>query len=115
MPSKDETIYVSPDTVATGIDIEKVSFYDDPNGQPLVGFVLTDDGSQRFWNATSTNVGKKLAILLDGRVVSAPNILQGIKKQGVITGDFNDDDLMRFFTAIVLRKMLATEAPEEGG
>jgi len=113
-PTKEDPIYVSDDAVVTGVDIEKVSFFNDPNGHPAVGFVLTDDGSERFWNATSQNTGKKVAVLLDGKVISAPRINQGIKKEGTITGNFDDDDLLRFFTAIVLRKSRDPENSQVG-
>ena len=100
----DDVVYVAGKAVVTGRDIKEISFSSDASGNPMVGFVLTDDGSEKFFAATSENIGKKLAILLDGAVVSAPNILSGIKKEGRITGNFDDDDLLRFFTAIVLRQ-----------
>lgn len=95
---------MSQETVLTGSDIAKVSFYDDQNGSPVVGFVTTDAGSEILWEATSKNIGNKLAVVLDGKIVSAPKIMQGIKKECVITGDFDDDDLLRFCKAIVLQR-----------
>ncbi len=103
LPDTDEAVFVSPKPVLTGRDIKKVSFSKDDNGHPTVGFTLTDDGSAKMWAATSQNIGKRLAILLDGKVVSAPTIRSGIKKEGTITGRFNNDDLLRLFRAIVLR------------
>ncbi len=100
----DEAVFVAPKPVLTGRDIEKVSFFKDETGRPAVGFTLTDEGSPKMWKATSqNNIGKRLAILLDGKVVSAPIIRSGIKKEGVISGKFDNEDLSRFFTAIVLR------------
>ena len=103
VPDADEPVFVAPKPVLTGRDIEKVSFFKDQTGRPAVGFTLTDEGSAKMWKATSQNIGKRLAILLDGKVVSAPIISSGIKKEGVISGKFDNEDLLRFFTAIVLR------------
>src|SRR5690606_21688668 len=46
-------------------------------------------GARRFGEATSANVGKPFAIILDGKVISAPNILVPITTgSGVITGNY---------------------------
>ena len=102
-PEPVEAVFVSPEPVLTGRDIKKVSFSKDDKGHPTIGFTFTGDGSAKMWTATSQNIGKRLAILLDRKVVSAPTIQSGIKKEAVISGSFDNDDLLKFFTAIVLR------------
>ncbi len=58
-------------------------------GQPIVSFRFDAAGGKRFGDATSHNVGKRLAIVLDGQVISAPNIREPILGgSGVITGGF---------------------------
>lgn len=109
VPDSNQPIYVSPVPVLTGRDIEKVSFYNDDVGNPIIGFVLSDGGSEKMWTATSENIGKQLAILLNGKVVSAPFIRQGITKEGAITGQFDDEDLLHFFEAIVLQRPAAPD------
>ena len=44
------------------------------------------DGGDIFYNLTSANVGKNLAIVMDGKVRSYPNISTGIRERGTITG-----------------------------
>jgi len=53
--------------------------------KPEVNFTLTKEGGRRFARLTGANVGKPLAIILDGRVESAPTIQSKIRDQGVIT------------------------------
>jgi SecD/SecF fusion protein len=53
--------------------------------KPEVKFTLTKEGGRRFARLTGANVGKPLAITLDGRVESAPTIQSKIRDQGVIT------------------------------
>jgi preprotein translocase subunit SecD len=60
----------------------------DDNGRPDILFNLTNDGASRFGQVTAANVNKRLAIVLDNRVVSAPNIQEQITDRGRITGTF---------------------------
>ena len=57
--------------------------------QPTVSFSLDSLGAQKFGRATTDNVGKRLAIVLDGKIISAPNINEPITAgNGVISGNF---------------------------
>ena len=59
------------------------------NNEPTVSFTLDRVGSQKFGRATTDNVGKRLAIVLDGEIVSAPNINEPITSgNGMISGNF---------------------------
>ena len=61
-------------------------------GQWEIGFELTGDGSDQFFNYTRDHVGQPMAIVLDGRVLSAPTIQAAIRDQGVINGQFTRDE-----------------------
>jgi preprotein translocase subunit SecD len=57
----------------TGKDVASAKVtYDEMVVRPQVELTLTADGTRRFGEATAAMVGHKLAIVLDGRVVSAP-------------------------------------------
>src|ERR1700761_1328348 len=58
----------------------------DENGRPDATFILTRNAGDRFYQFTSTNIGKSLAIVLENRVQEAANIQQAIRDQGRITG-----------------------------
>ena len=45
---------------------------DTQNNQTIVSFTLDRVGAKRFGKATSTGIGKQLAIVLDGKIISAP-------------------------------------------
>ncbi len=60
----------------------------DENGRPDILFNLTRDGAARFGQVTAANVNKRLAIVLDNRVISAPVIETQITDRGRITGSF---------------------------
>jgi protein-export membrane protein SecD len=57
--------------------------------ETVVSFTLDRVGAKRFGKATSTGVGKQLAIVLDGKIVSAPTIQSVIASgNGQISGNF---------------------------
>jgi SecD/SecF fusion protein len=57
----------------------------DEYGKPYVNFKLTKEGGRRFARLTGANIKKPLAIILDGRVESAPEIQNKIRDEGRIT------------------------------
>ena len=62
---------------------------DNESNQTVVSFSLDRVGAKKFAKATSSGVGKRLAIILDGKIISAPNIVEPIiGGSGQITGDF---------------------------
>ncbi len=62
---------------------------DTQNNDTIVSFTLDRVGSKKFGRATTENVGKQLAIILDGKIISAPSIREPIVGgSGQISGDF---------------------------
>jgi preprotein translocase subunit SecD len=83
-------IVVKKTAVVTGSMIKKanVSFSSTTN-QPVVSFELNSEGANAFAQFTSTHIGKRLAIVLDNTVYSAPVIREPILNgSGEISGDF---------------------------
>ncbi len=82
------------------LDDARVSITSD--NQPYVSISFNPEGGRIFERVTGENVGKRLAILLDGRVYSAPVIRDAIAGgKAMIEGRFNDQEAKDL--AIVLR------------
>jgi preprotein translocase subunit SecD len=65
----------------------KVAF--DQNNQTVISFTLDNEGAAIFGDFTQHNIGKRLAVVLDGKVYSAPNIRERIGGgSGQISGNF---------------------------
>ncbi len=72
----------------SGKDLRMVRRSVDEWNNPAVSFSLNAEGSRRFEKVTGENVGRQLAIILDGKVQSAPSINQRISGDGIIQGRF---------------------------
>ena len=64
--------------------------FDNQSNQPIVRFTLDRLGAQKFGKITTENVGRRLAIVLDNFVISAPQIREPITGgSGTISGGFS--------------------------
>ncbi len=62
---------------------------DTQTNETVVSFSLDRVGAKKFGKATSNGVGKRLAIVLDGKIISAPSVREPIiGGSGQISGDF---------------------------
>jgi len=61
----------------------------DQMNRPAVSFSFDAGGAKRFGRLTSQNIGKRLAIILDGQVQTAPVIQSRIDRDGIIEGGSN--------------------------
>ncbi|MCC9602555.1 protein translocase subunit SecD [Stieleria sp. JC731] len=89
---------INPDVDVKGEDLAFASTTFDEKGAPAVAFNLTESGSRKFRFLTTENSPqgtrqRQLGIVMDDRLLSAPNILQPISKQGRITGNFTTEEV----------------------
>jgi preprotein translocase subunit SecD len=70
----------------TGRELKSAGISRDEHGRPAVSFNLNASGAQKFGDLTEKNIGRLLAIVLDGTVVSAPRLNSRITDSGIITG-----------------------------
>ena len=61
-------------------------------GRPVVTFEFDSIGARHFLKVTSQNINKQLAVVLDGKVISAPNINSAIGGNGIIEGTFTTNE-----------------------
>ncbi|MCX6902805.1 MAG: protein translocase subunit SecD [Verrucomicrobia bacterium] len=92
----------------SGKDVQSTGVIRNNMNQPEIAFTLKKDGAAAFADITTKNVGRLLAILLDGELYSAPRINTPITEgNGVIQGSFGEKEA--FELANVLQNPL--EAP----
>ena len=85
-------------------------------GSPEIEFTLTLDAAPVFGEVTKRNVGQRLAIVLDGEVISAPNINSPILTgSGQITGSFSEREAFELATALENPLEAPLKVVEENG
>jgi len=66
---------------------------DKRNGNPLIEIAFTAEGKERFAEVTRKNVGRRLAIVIEGRLYSAPSIRTEIPGgRAEISGSFSEPE-----------------------
>jgi len=83
-----EQYLVERRVMVSGDMLENASPSFDQNNRPAVAFTLNAVGAKKFAQVTGANIGRPFAIVLDGKVVSAPVIQSQIFANGQITGNF---------------------------
>ncbi|MEX0742227.1 MAG: protein translocase subunit SecD, partial [Phycisphaeraceae bacterium] len=84
----------------------------DQQGFPAVGFELNTVGASYMGRLTSENLQQPMAIVLDGRVYSAPNINSQIRGSGIITGRFSAPELEYLIRTLQAGALQATLSEE---
>jgi preprotein translocase subunit SecD len=92
---------VGKNVAVSGRDLKNARVQKGKLGSPVIEFSLTPDGAPKFGALTGSNVNRRLAIVLDNKVVSAPNIHSQITDSGIIEGTFTTQQASDL--ALVLR------------
>jgi preprotein translocase subunit SecD/SecD/SecF fusion protein len=75
--------------IVSGENLVSASVTTDQSNQPAIGFRFDGQGARRFGETTANNIGRPFAIILDGKVISAPRINSAITGgNGIIEGSF---------------------------
>jgi preprotein translocase subunit SecD len=88
IPASGQTIYLHESTVITNADVIDAHVESDVNGRPSVAIRVTPDAAVRLENATRGHIGKPVAILVNGVVVSAPRLDGVLRQDAAIFGTF---------------------------
>lgn len=92
-PGKEEGGYLLEDVLLTGASLVEAKVITDQYGRPIISFKMNAEGGHKFGIITGENINRHLAIVLDNKVYSAPNIQTRIPGgQGQITGSFTDEE-----------------------
>jgi preprotein translocase subunit SecD len=91
--------------VVAGNDFRSADPSSNPNtGQREVQFTLTNEAGDKFYDYTSKNVGKSMAVVMNDHIREVATIQSAIRDRGEITGSFSPDEVA------ALSKLLRTGA-----
>ncbi len=100
LPIKEgEGFYLLEPVMMTASNVSRVMASRDETGFPAIGITLDRAGGQIMDNVTKDAVGRQLAVILDGKVLTAPVIRQRLSNSFVISGSFSagevDDKILQ--------------------
>ena len=102
------------DTGLTGRDLESAEVTFDQFGMPQIAFTLNSQGAEKFAQITRENIGRNLAITLDGETQSAPRIKSAIPGgTGTISGQYTIDEAKSFATLLNAGALPVTASIQE--
>jgi preprotein translocase subunit SecD len=102
-PAEPQGVLVRRRVIVSGASLTDAQpGYDSQSGQPNVNLRFNGAGGQAFYQMTAANVNHRFAIVLDGKVITDPNILGAIPGgSGQITGSFTAESAANL--ALLLR------------
>jgi protein-export membrane protein SecD len=94
-PDANGQVSLDPDQVflatgLTGKEFKRATLeFNQQSGVPQITLQFNDEGAQKFAELTTRNINKRIAIFLDGQILSAPTVNQAITDgKAVINGQF---------------------------
>jgi len=95
-----EKIYIAKKSEVTNTDVAEAKADKDPRGNQAIELILTKEGSKRLEAQTGAQIGKPIAILLNGKVVGAPVVRATVTGRAMIMGTFTQEEVERIVWAI---------------
>ena len=100
MVGGDEKVYLHKTVLLSNRDIADAKVVSDAVGQPAIAITFTDDGATKMLQVTERNEGKRLAIVVNRKVISAPRIVATISNKAQVTGNFSEQEATRIVEAL---------------
>jgi preprotein translocase subunit SecD len=102
----EERLYLHEEVLLTGGDVESASAFPAVEG-PAILLNFTAQGREKIARVTASSEGRRLAIMVDGVVITAPKIAEPIPGKATIFGYFSMDEAER-----LVRKICTAESSD---
>jgi len=90
----------TPDRSFRGEDLKRIYYTQDSYGYPAVGFEIRDERIGDFSSFTGDNLNRRMAIVLNDEVRSAPTLNSKLVGGGIIEGRFKDQEVKDLVTVL---------------
>jgi len=104
MEIEGRSIWVNPAPALTSADIQGAEPASDRNNGNVVKVVFTDAGAKKMRELTTAQMNKLIAMVLDGKVISAPKVRSVISSDGIISGKppmgLTTEEVRRILTSV---------------
>ncbi|HZZ29095.1 MAG TPA: M56 family metallopeptidase [Pirellulales bacterium] len=93
LPGGTEKVYLHLQAELSKDDIASIQLMPNENGTEGISITLTEAGGEKMEALTAANLLKRLAVLVDGKVLVAPRIQSKISDKMQLTGNFSKEEL----------------------
>jgi preprotein translocase subunit SecD len=93
-------LYLHKEAIATNKDMAQARVTSDDQRRPAIEVVFTKDGAKKMAKVFEQHKNKPLAIVVDGKVISAPLLRSAISEKALITGKFSRAEAGKIVKAI---------------
>ena len=103
MKNSNESLYLHPEILITNLDIDSC-YADEHLGRNIISIIFNEKGKEKFAKLTGENVGKRVAMLLDSKLIIAPKIMAPITAgRAEISGNFTEEEAEKLAEGIMLK------------
>jgi preprotein translocase subunit SecD len=95
-----EKVYLPKKADATNVDIAEAKVGVDGDSNPAIDIAFTKEGAKKMEALSEKHKDKPLAIMIDGKVVSAPVVRAKFSSRAQITGKFTKEEVEKLVKAI---------------
>jgi preprotein translocase subunit SecD len=88
-------VYLHKEADLTGEDVAEARVAEAVLGRPAIDFVFTEAGARKMARLTEQHLDKPVALVVDGKVLSAPTIRGKLSTKAMITGGFTKEEAER--------------------
>jgi preprotein translocase subunit SecD len=97
------TVYLHDEVVVTNSDIAQAKAIPRPGGSDfMVSITFTPAGARKMHETTERNIGKRMAILIDGVIVTAPVVNSVFSESAVVEGHLTKQEAERIVAGITI-------------
>lgn len=91
-PWPEKNIWIAPEATLTNVDVAE-SCYELRDWDHAIGLLLTEDGALKLARLTKAHIGEPVALMIDGKVMSAPRIMAPLLGgRASIHGNFTEEE-----------------------
>jgi preprotein translocase subunit SecD len=102
------SVWVNPTPALTSADIQGAEPASDRNYGNFIKVAFTEAGGRKMRDLSTAQMNKLIAMILDGKVISAPKVRSVISNDGIITGSqpggLTTDEVRRILTSVNQRQ-----------
>ena len=103
IPGLEEKFYLQDEVLLSNEDIQ-FAFPVKRQEHSVIELTFTEAGKEKFAQITKENVGKKMGVLIDGKLIMAPIIRAPILEgKAIIDGNFSEEEAEKIANAIMLK------------